>query len=61
MLKQTLGLARGRRSSSPTPQESLTKGESFVDISTMNEREKAVARRKAQKLEQVLVFVPPEG
>jgi hypothetical protein len=65
MLKQTLGLARGRRSSSPgrapTPQGSLVRGESFVDMSTMNEREKAVARRKAQKLEQVLLFVPTEG
>ena len=60
MLKQTLGLARGRRSSSPgrapTPQGGLVRGESFVDMSTMNEKEKAVARRKAQKLEQVLLL-----
>lgn len=57
MLKQTLGLAGGRRSSSPgrapTPQSGLVRG-GFVDMSTMNEKEKAVARRKAQKLEQVL-------
>ena len=57
MLKQTLGLTRGRRSSSPgrapTPQGDLVRGESYVDMSTMNDREKAVARKKAQKLEYV--------
>jgi len=59
MLKNTLGI-RSRRSSSPgkIPTPSLLKGslprrESFVDMSTMNDREKAVARKKAQKLEYV--------
>jgi hypothetical protein len=67
MLKQTLGLglARGRRSSSPgrapTPQGGLIRGESFVDMSTMNDREKASARRKAQKLEQVLPLIGWQG
>ena len=31
----------------------MVRGESFVDMSTMNEKEKSVARRKAQKLEYV--------
>jgi hypothetical protein len=60
MLKNTLslGLTRARRSSSPgrvtpVPPPALVRGESFVDMSTMNEKEKAVARRKAQKLEYV--------
>ena len=61
MLKNTLslGLTRARRSSSPgrvTPVPTpppMVRGESFVDMSTMNEKEKSVARRKAQKLEYV--------
>jgi hypothetical protein len=64
MLKNTLslGLTRARRSSSPgrvtpVPAPPLVRGESFVDMSTMNEKEKAVARRKAQKLEYVCLFV----
>lgn len=65
MLKQTLGLARGRRSSSPgqapAPRGGLVRGESYVDMSTMNDKEKAVARRKAQKLEQVFLFVDTQG
>jgi len=32
-----------------------------VDMSTMNDKEKAVARRKAQKLEQVLILVRTKG
>jgi hypothetical protein len=67
MLKNTLSLVRSRegknkRSSSPVPPRSVSRSESYVDMAisgggTMNEKEKAVARKKAQKLEYVSVLL----